>query len=238
MSQTKRIVKANGSVDSIAIADLGDDSLVHCFLYLNVKDFLSINKTCIHFNKLTNGTNDRQFLNEYWKNQCTYVCINVKENKSFKVQDWKQFYRILVDFFFKYKYLKPSKHEKFQQHSWRQFGAGVDLFPDNVGYNPILKAINDDNVAIFQLLQCNIKDINKPTRNKMGKDLTHGHTPLGYCCKQGSISIVKYLLNTDENPNVDILAGSGWKKQTPLMCLCIDVVDDPRKVEIARLLIN
>ena len=83
-----------------------DDLWINIVQMCNVKSFLSINKTCKHFNNLTSIKNNKKKnynfqLKQYWKNQCGIICDNFNHeykhiNTNSDNYNWYQMYQEFV----------------------------------------------------------------------------------------------------------------------------------------------
>ena len=77
---------------SLFFKNIIDDLWIDIFYFCNVKDFISINKCCKHFNNLTNYKLYHR-INLYWKYQSKITYYkNIDNNDTCINNDWREFY--------------------------------------------------------------------------------------------------------------------------------------------------
>ena len=94
--QRKSIQNRSGMKESsLFLCNIVDDLWIDIFYFCNMKDFLSINKCCKHFNKLTNYKLYHR-INLYWKYQSKITYYkDINDNDTCIDNNWCKFYKQL-----------------------------------------------------------------------------------------------------------------------------------------------
>lgn len=194
---------------------IATDVWIRCFLFLNIKDFISIRSTCKEFCTLTDHSRYKT-INTYWKDQCHLLCINTRYN-DFKVENWKNFYQILTDFFEKCSIFDTYNNKRnfinynCDQSPRRPNSISIEKTHISIDQN-IVWSINYDNLDVFKLLLNSTSfDINAET------GLFSYYHPLIWCADKNAATIAQYLLGFD-NEYMDVISRFG--RLTPLITGC------------------
>lgn len=145
------------SITMDKIKTIIDDIWIHCFLFLNISDFLAVHSTNTRFNKLTNHLHQGR-IKQFWKSQCIHLCTTVSINQ-FETDNWKLFYQKLLDFLTRAHYFDPLLHF---QHSLPRHGIILEKKRQESDIN---QAMIMDCVPIFRLL------LNLRNTTKKGDDV-------------------------------------------------------------------
>lgn len=211
-----------------------DDIWINCFILLNVKDFLSVCKTCKHFYKLANDKNCVR-IDKYWEYQCQELCADVKDHDFItKDIDWRQLYQILINCFTRDS-LRPINKSSYINKDKYSSCLPVTISKENGLLNAaaIKRAMDQDNLLVFRILTYNLSDMNTKLVNTYIYQYYGQVNCLWYCARQNSIKITKYLLS---QPGIDLNLAPSKVSDTPLMIaslrrndkICELLLNDPR----------
>ena len=197
------------------VLKIADDIWASIFCFLNVIDFLSVNKSCIHFNKLAMS-------NKYWEIQCKYLWFEVESNR-FKTKDWKKFYMELVECtkalikdkqsqYYLYGKIKNARKLHInlcQSNEIDKYFKGISLETKNFANdeNVICVICDLDLLAFFKVLVYGMSDkqLNNVIEHILGNTCI-----LNIAIETNATKILNFLLghdntnaNTNANPNTN-----------------------------------
>ena len=224
---------------SVSFEELCSDVWLNILPFLSPKEFVSLQKISKYFGDITDESKHGSIKN-YWKKQSKHLfcaintIYNITFNDLFDATSWYHFY-LATRTLHTHTISTAAAIIKAQMVAIKKWGTG-DYFKN---YKPdwIIAACDIDSVLIFQMMIFDdpTKMVNIKRKPNIELEL-HGEYDYSFknhrdlvslfwhCCQQGSINIIKYLVN---NKNIfkcipnQMIQGQGEHGYTPLCVACL-----------------